>query len=260
MYIYIIILAAVCKALCQTLKTYLIQKNIWLEAEILVVCYFCMSKTRHISRVRLCLALHQCKQLAGNPAEQRHGPLRLWWIRKPSGIELFRPENIGCMHAVRRCKWNTELAKNSEQYRIRFALPILDFINQIIFWKSCQYSISSHNSDSFDFCSLEKEYIANLFLNNVLLLFHLFIWFHWTSSTPSLLTRRNKQGKGRDEKNLAKTFKVLPSNLRLAGEGSFRQGVISPQMNTANMKLSDYDEIIPYSSPIASVENVIGLF
>lgn len=55
-------------------KTYLIQKNTWLEAKVLVVRYVCFE---YISRARLCLALYQCKQLAGNPAEQRHGPLKL---------------------------------------------------------------------------------------------------------------------------------------------------------------------------------------
>lgn len=59
------------------LKTFLIQKNIWLEVKILVVCYFYISKIRHIPRARLCFALHQSKQLAGNPAEQLCGPLKL---------------------------------------------------------------------------------------------------------------------------------------------------------------------------------------
>lgn len=47
---------------------------------------------------------------------------------------------------------------------------------------------------------------------------------------PSLLTHRNQPGKNRDEKNLAKPLKVLPANLVLAGEGPFKQGIISPQM------------------------------
>lgn len=76
------------------LKTYLIQKNTWLEIQILVVCYFCISETRHISKARLCLARHQSKQLAGNPAELLRGPLKLWWLRKLSGMEVFRPENV----------------------------------------------------------------------------------------------------------------------------------------------------------------------
>lgn len=36
MYIYIIKLAAVYKELCKMLKTYLIQKNTWLEGKVLV--------------------------------------------------------------------------------------------------------------------------------------------------------------------------------------------------------------------------------
>jgi len=77
MYVCIIILAASYKAFGKMLKTYLIQKNTWFEVKILVVCYFCSSQTRHIPRARLCLALHKSKQLAGNPAEQLRGPLKL---------------------------------------------------------------------------------------------------------------------------------------------------------------------------------------
>lgn len=77
MHAYVIILAALCKAFFKMLKNYLIQKNTWLEVKILLFYYFCVSLTRHISRARLWLAFRQSKQLAGKPAEQLCGPLKL---------------------------------------------------------------------------------------------------------------------------------------------------------------------------------------